>query len=222
MKRSPFTLIELLVVTAIIAILGSILLPALTRARETAKRSSCLNNLKQIGLGVTQYNGDYAGWYPAAYTSDGKAAYQRLIPYLGSRTFQNESGYGRTAPPSFRCPGWQWGTPFVCYSIAILYKGGASTANEVLSSAADKRYLRQGSPHLRYPSRLVLFFDSRYKNLTDKPPVANNIANINGGKDMRHMNRFNFVCYAGNAGYSPAPLDSRSLGRMQRVEQNHN
>lgn len=222
MKRSPFTLIELLVVTAIIAILGSILLPALTRARETAKRSACLNNLKQIGLAVAQYNGDYAGWYPAAYTSDGKAAYQRLIPYLGSRTFQNESGYDRTAPPSFQCPGWQWGTPFVCYSIANLYKGGESTANEVLSNAGDKRHLRQGSPYLRYPTRLVMFFDGRCKNLTDKPPVANNIANLSGNKDMRHMNRFNFLCYAGNAGVSPSPLDTPTLKRMQRVEQNYN
>jgi len=64
-NKRAFTLIELLVVIAIIAILAAILFPVFARARENARRASCMSNLKQIALGFTMYSQDYDEKFPS-------------------------------------------------------------------------------------------------------------------------------------------------------------
>lgn len=78
--NSAFTLIELLVVVAIIAILAALLLPALSAAREKARRTSCMNNLGQIGRAFFAYTGDYSGYVPSSHQWYGFDQYDWCVP----------------------------------------------------------------------------------------------------------------------------------------------
>ena len=85
-KRAAFTLIELLVVIAIIALLAAILFPVFARARENARKSSCLNNLKQLGVGIQQYTQDFDETLPGTggYVSAAQGAGHWTVTPIGA------------------------------------------------------------------------------------------------------------------------------------------
>ena len=101
-QGNGFTLIELLIVIAIIAILAAILFPVFARARENARRASCMSNMKQLGLAFMQYTQDYDEQLPIGYCATCAASNaswdQNIAPYVGIRVA------GGAAPLVFRCP----------------------------------------------------------------------------------------------------------------------
>ncbi|MFM7846060.1 MAG: DUF1559 domain-containing protein [Planctomycetota bacterium] len=118
-QQAGFTLVELLVVIAIIGILVALLLPAVQAAREAARRNSCSNNLKQLGLALHNHHDTYrvfplGGQYPVGSTGTSWSAQARLLPFMEQTNLQNlinwslpysaQGNVASTRVPVFLCP----------------------------------------------------------------------------------------------------------------------
>jgi prepilin-type N-terminal cleavage/methylation domain-containing protein/prepilin-type processing-associated H-X9-DG protein len=131
MRRRGFTLIELLVVIAIIAILAAILFPVFAKAREKARQTSCLSNLKQLGLGMMMYAQDYdetlarldMGGYDAVAPDSGDPAFNQRSATEWYRTWPSLILPYVKNSQIFKCPsttnhnnGVSYGVPYNCIS----------------------------------------------------------------------------------------------------------
>jgi prepilin-type processing-associated H-X9-DG protein len=137
-------LIELLVVVAIIAILAAMLLPALSQAREKARATLCLNNLRQLALAVNMYCQDYDGYFLKSSGATTANWYSILNGGQGGIVYIRHAGYGKKKPP------------FFCPSNPADYKSGsAGWTNYAINSNLI------GTKISRIRKRMALFIDSK-------------------------------------------------------------
>jgi prepilin-type N-terminal cleavage/methylation domain-containing protein/prepilin-type processing-associated H-X9-DG protein len=206
-----FTLIELLVVIAIIAILASMLLPALNKARDKAKAIQCLGNLKSCGQGMIMYADDYSGMMPVSYWAPQSAFGPGAIDIPWSR-FLHVFSYIKNRKV-FRCPAWNQELPdnwWLSYGTVMngayvkYAPGGPSWTN-----ADQVRFLN--TKIVKNASKVCNLIDSVYApNNQQTHMVAVTATADYRNAHMRHSKQANFVAVDGHG-------EAGDIGKLKEV-----
>lgn len=195
-----FTLIELLVVIAIIAILASILLPALGKAKEKSLKISCAGNIRQVSIAWSTYIGDWSGYMPLSCPDE--RWHFRMREYLNNPDMPDQAyDYSGGTPKWYprmmvlKCPSHDLSKNITvgCTSYGMIKYG---IGGNVVGGAGGAWGLRNYTKvsHIKFPSEQIAFGDSEHEAAANALRYGRpNISNGNFVPKYRHKQRSNMV-----------------------------